>query len=242
MTSTNARQLIKGACSLFGGLAQGESPTSDEEQDAYRILNELIDQWATQPWTTYTITRSTFSLAASVTSTTIGVSGTINQPRPERIWQAAYINPNTSGTTTLETAIPVLLFEQYAAIPLKAMTSTLPTALYYNPTSPLGTINVWPILTQTVTMVIYTEAPLAQFTDLTTATIFPPGYQNALKYTLAVLLAPEWGMTLPDGIEKRANLYLNDLKRANLRISTMPNAWGQIFNRGVYDIFSDTVR
>lgn len=241
MTSTNARQLIAGACKLFGGLSQGETPTADEEQDAYAILNQMIDQWATQPWTTYTITRSTFVMPSATASVTIGVSGTVNQARPERILRAGYINPGSSGTGTLEISIPVLLFEDYADIALKAMTNTMPTAIYYNPTSPLGTIYAWPVLTQSVTIVIYVEAPLAQFTDLTTATIFPPGYVDALKYQLSMKLAPEWGMTLPDGIAKMGSLYLSDLKRANLRISTMPNAW--FFGRtGVYDIYSDTLR
>lgn len=242
MTSATARQLIASATKLMGALGQAETPSADEEQDAFVILNQMIDQWATQPWTTYTVTRSTFVMPANTPTITIGVGGTINQARPERILQAGYINPNTSGTSTLETPMPVIPFEQYAAIPLKSLTNTLPSALYYNPTAPIGTIYLWAIVNQSVTVVLYTESPLAQFTDLTTATIFPPGYVDALKYQLTVKLAPEWGMTLPDGIERLAAVYLNDLKRMNLRITTMPNAWNATFGRGAYDIYSDTVR
>lgn len=239
MYTTNARSLIQGAAKLFGGLAQGEVPTADLENDAYAILNQMIDEWATQPWTSSSITRSTFTWPASTLTVTIGTSGTVNQFRPERILQAGYI---LASSPAVEVPISVLTFQEYAAIPIKTLTSTVPTAIYYNPTFPLGTLELWPTPTTTVSTVIYVEAPLAQFTDLTTDSIFPPGYANALKYNLSVLLAPEWGMDLPDGIERYAALYLGRLKRANFKLSVRPNAWDAAFHGGVYDILSDTVR
>ncbi len=238
MTSTNARQLIAGACRLFAGLAQGETPTADEESEAYAILNAMIDEWATQPWTTYTITRTTFSIISGTATVTIGATGTVALPRPERLLRASYLIP--SSNPEVEVPVQILSNQDYEAMPLKTLTSTLPRTLFYNPTSPNGTMTIWPVVTQTVTMVIYTEAPLAQFTDLTTATIFPPGYANTLKYQLSKLLAPEWGMNLPDGIKDEADRYFARLKRANFKISTMANAWP--YQGGIYDIFSDTVR
>jgi len=236
--TTNARELIKGACKLFGGLAQGEVPTADEENDAFAILNQMIDEWATQPWNSYTITRVTFTWPAATQTVTIGVTGTVNQYRPERIVKAGYMIPSSP---TVEVLIPVLRWEQYAGLTIKTLTSTVPTCLYYEPTSSLGTLYLWPVPTGAVTAVLYLEQPLAQFADLTTETIFPPAYANALKYNLSVLLAPEWGMNLPNGIERYASLYLGRLKRANIRMSTMPNAWSA-GRPGIYDILSDTVR
>ncbi len=241
MFTTNARNLIKGACKLGGALAQGEVPTAAEEQDAFAILNVMIDEWATQPWTSYTWPRTTFAWPSSTASRTIGATGNFTSiARPERMMQAGFI---LASSPTVEIPIDNLRFEQYAALPIKSLTSTQPTSLYYDPTAPNGTLYLWPIPTATITLVLYTEAPLAQFTDLTTTTTFPPGYANALKYGLWSLLAPEWGMPLDPDIAALGTLYLKRLKRANLRVSTMPNAWNAAMGSGgVYDILSDTVR
>ncbi len=240
MYTTNARDLIKGAAKLFGGLAQGEVPTADMENDAFAILNQMIDEWATQPWTSYTWPRTTFSWPSSTASRTIGATGNFTTiARPERIVAAFYILPQSPS---IDVFIDVLMWEQYTSLPIKSLTNLYPTGAFYEPTSPDGTLYYWPIPSTSLTVGIYTEAPLAQFADLTTTTNFPPGYANALKYNLSVLLAPEWGLNLPEGVERYADLYLGRLKRANLRMSTMPNRWNQAFTPGLYDIFSDTVR
>ena len=56
------------------------------------------------------------------------------------------------------------------------------------------TLSFWPIPNAQVNFALYTWTALAQFPDLVSDQDFPPGYLKALRYNLAVDLAPEFGV------------------------------------------------
>ena len=85
----------------------------------------------------------------------------------------------------------------------------------------MATISVWPIPdNSSCQLVLYTPTALSQFADLTTAYTFPPGYEEAMRYQLALRLAPEFGVSItPEIFKLAADTYAN-VKRLNLSTTT----------------------
>ena len=222
MITTTARQLIAGALKIIGVLDASEAADAADEADCLRMLHSLIDSWGTQRQTIFTVTRSTYTWTANTTSFTIGTGASFSQQRPVWIDNAAYVIPDSDPAT--EVPLWILTDQQYADQSVKPLTATLPSWLYYNPTSPVatgyGTLYLGPIPTQNVTLVLYWPTAVVQFTDLTTSYILPPSYERALRTNLGVEVAPMYGVK-PQVIElvlKQATDSLADVKRANTRL------------------------
>ena len=191
-----ANDLIGRTLRSIGVLASGETATSNEVSDALTILNNMVDTWGTERLTIYTVARTAFNLTSSTQDYTIGSGGTFNIARP--VWIVA----------------------AWQQIGIKGTTSTYPTAFYYDKTwtAGLGQISVWPVPDNSnAQLVLYTPTALTQFADLTTAYTFPPGYEEALRYQLALRLAPEFGVNLSPDIRALASQTFANIKRANIR-------------------------
>jgi hypothetical protein len=63
---------------------------------------------------------------------------------------------------------------------------------------------------------LYPWQPLAQFADLTTTVSFPPGYAEALRFNLAVRLAPEYGRPTPPEVAAIARTSKAKIKIPNI--------------------------
>lgn len=215
----SANDFAARALQLLNVIQPGESPSAEDGQLAFDVLNDWIDALGTQRLTIYYRARSTGTYTASASSITLGSGGTFNIVRPVWIDAAAYVIPSTSPA--IEVAIPVWNDQQYAAQAIKAQTSTLPTAIYvdFNWTAGLARIYAWPIPTQSITLVLYAPTALTEFADQSTDYTFPPGYRRAILFGLANELAVYYPSAQPDprvpqiGIESLANI-----KRANERI------------------------
>jgi len=244
-TTTNALtalSLITGAMKLIGTLAGSETPEADAAADGLVRLNELIDMWATERLMIPSTARSVYPLSAHTASYTIGPGGTFNQAWPEVIERAGFTF--TSGTMTLEIPLPVLTLAGFANIAIKALETPFPGGLYYDHaySNGLGTITLWPVPdgSYSLNLVLYTPANLSQFASLSTAYAFPPGYARALRYGLAVELAPEYGKPADSFLIQSAMEAKANVKRANLKLYDLPVDPGVLGRqRGVYNIFSD---
>jgi hypothetical protein len=69
--------------------------------------------------------------------------------------------------------------------------------LYYSGGFPSGTIEIWPAPSSGSTLDVFSLKPLAGFNSLADTINLPPGYEQALRYALAAVLAPEYGSVLP---------------------------------------------
>jgi hypothetical protein len=61
----------------IGALEAGETPTADTAQDAFDMLNDLIDQWSNESMLPYYKTEIVFPVTPNVTQYTIGPGGSI---------------------------------------------------------------------------------------------------------------------------------------------------------------------
>ena len=192
-------------------------------------LNGLLEALQLEGRTLYTISRVTQAIVASQASYTIGTGGNINRARPTSIDRASVLL--TSLDPDVEVPIEVLSQQKWEDLSVKPLTSTIPTAIYYNPTYPLGTVHVYPIGTDaTISLVLYIEEPLTSLALLATVLAFPPGYQRMLEYQLALELAPGYKVQVDPLIMKAAQESIASVKRKNLRVPELRCDAGAIMN------------
>ncbi|HLJ26561.1 MAG TPA: hypothetical protein VKY85_07610 [Candidatus Angelobacter sp.] len=187
-----ANDLIASALRLIGVLASGEVPTAAEANDGLTILNQMIDSWGTERLALFTIQRQVVVPAVLKQAYTLGAGGDFNLPRPPRVDRVGVISL-TNAAQPLELPLELLTDAGWQAIPVKNITSSLPLKVWNDLGFPLMTLNFWPIPNVQVNFALYTWTALTQFPDLVTDETFPPGYMKALRYNLAVDLAPEFG-------------------------------------------------
>lgn len=232
------RDLCTASLQRLGVVAAGETPSSEDTQVALDRLNVLKESWRTERLFTYALVRTTWTIAANDGIYTIGAGGDIPIARPVFPLRIRLIN--TAVTPTQEFGIRVLTDAEYAAIPQKSLTSPWPSAVYYNPTSPLGTLTFWPVPTvATLQGVIYAPNDSAVLA-LTDVLDVPPGYQLLYQDNLAVHLAPDFEKQPAPVLVESARDSKANVKRANLRLTdlTVITPFGPT---GWYDINSDQV-
>lgn len=129
-------------------------------------------------------------------------AGDWNIVRPMRIEQAYVIWSNTTQTTDIPMSL--LNNSQYASIPVKSTPSTFPFALYDNGAYPLRKVSIWPIPTVATPLRLWLREPLVDLTQLDQIVQYPPGYERAFRFCLAVELAAEFGKTIDPVIQGTA--------------------------------------
>lgn len=183
-----AADLIKASLRLIG---VSRNPKQEELTDALQALNMLLGSWANKRTAAYALTKENFALVAGVGSYTIGTGSTWNTIRPTRI-EEAYIRDADNIDYPVEI---VRDLNQYARV-LNKTEQARPTKLYYDPLYPSGMVYLSPVPETAETIYLHSMKSLTSFTTLTTDISLPPGYERALKFHLAVDLAPEFGVSV----------------------------------------------
>ena len=179
-------ELVKSAMFEINYLAAGENPSAEDAAWGLQKLQRLIDKLNAVRQAIYSVLFSEFSLIANHAPHTIGPDGDFNvTPRPVRISSAAFIL-NAGITGAVDSPIHIRDKDWWAALPVKNLTSSISTDLYYSPDMPLGNCNFWPIcdIANPVRLQLWSSiiVPL-QLADLLS---FPQGYWDAIVLSLAV--------------------------------------------------------
>lgn len=212
-----ASDIIAAALREIGILAAGETPSADDATDGLVSLNRLLDQFAAERLQIFTTTRTTWTIAASDGSYTIGSTGDVVVSRPVFIDHVNFLDTSTDPDS--EYPLSRLTEDAYAGIVAKALTSTYPDSYYYNPTYPLGALTLFPTPTSaTLTGVLYAPAAVAQFAALTTSVSLPPGYERMLVKNLAVDMLPSYERQPDPLLVTQAREATAVVKRANRRL------------------------
>src|SRR4029434_7797294 len=190
MRTESVLQVITDALKLIGVVAGHEVPTAAEQQDALARLNDLIDAWGTQPDTMWVPRRDVVPLVAGRDVYTIGVGGDFDLgARPMALDAAAYL---TTGPPPVEIGLGVPFAQQVIGQPVKSLRGP-PQGVSYVPLVPLAELTVWPVPIVATDLVLYWREPVSQLPDLVTPGALKEGYARALRWTLALELAPEFG-------------------------------------------------
>jgi hypothetical protein len=209
-----ARELIEGSLRLLNVLATGETSSNEEAVDSLAALNDMMDSWAAEGAFVHATVREEFSLVAGTASYTLGSGATFSTTRPIEIVAATI---ETQGSSPQEYLLELLTAQQWADVTDKAATSDVPSKLYVEGTFPNDTLNFWPVPSATNKLALYSRKPLTRFASLSTSVSLPPGYSRALRYNLAVELAPEFGRSpaaevVAIAAESKANIFRKNLE------------------------------
>jgi len=216
-----ALDLITSSLRLINVLASGEPCPIDMANDSLMVLNDMIDSWNAQRLAIYTTRSDDFPLVSGKQSYTLGIDGDFNMTRPPQIdGMSAILLYNPSNP--VEVPITMFAVDQWQnQLPVKSVAGSFPLICYDTGDFPLRTLNFWPIPTVSTNKVrIYSWQQLAA-QSLSVAVSFPPGYRQAIRYNLAVLLAAEYASPLADVVSTVAAKSLGAIKSMNMPDLTM---------------------
>lgn len=181
------RELISAALRGLGVIAVGETPTDAEMRDGLEALNLMLQGWALERLTVFTATGENFTLTAGTAEYSIGSSGDFDTARPQSI-AGAWVRDNQG----LEHKVRLISELQYRNIADKTVQGR-PSMLFYDPEHPLGRIYLYPTPDAAETLHLESLKPFTALDGLSQEVSLPPGYAQALKWNLALELAPEFG-------------------------------------------------
>jgi hypothetical protein len=208
--TVTAGVLVRRSMRLLGVIATGETPTADEMNDGLGSLNDLLQNLSLQNLAVYDAATQTFQTVAGQALYTIGPSGNWNTWRPVRISG----NP-TCTFNGVDFPVDLIGQDEYDMIGLKTQQQPIVEKMLYVNENPLGLITLWPIPSGIVNITINSDRVLTNVDSISTSMIFPPGYLLMMRYALAILMAPDYGVTVSQEILGVASKSMADIKRAN---------------------------
>lgn len=190
-------QLIAGALRLIGGISQGGTPTSAQVTEAAEALNLMVKAWEADGMPLWGLTEYQMTLTAGVSTYQLGIGKTIAIAKPLKVLQAW--NRNTSSSVDIP--MKVLTKQEYNALGNKTSSGN-PVQFYYNPLLSYGELHVFPVPSATDasgnTINLVYQRPFEDFVATGDNPDFPQEWMEALKYGLAVRLAPEYGLPVQE--------------------------------------------
>ena len=185
-----AKDLIYGAFRSIGWLRTGQTASPEAIADGFTMLNSMVETWNIERLMTLTEIRSEFALTVGQAVYTLGAGGNWNIPRPVRIERAGVIITNTPQV--IERPIDVLTVQNWAEnVPVKDIQSGLVMSIYPEMTFPLINVHAYPVPSVGgYKIALYSWSQMTAFADQVTNYTFPPGYDMALRFNLALLLWP----------------------------------------------------
>lgn len=176
--SETAQTIIKAALRSIGVIATGETPTAAEMADGLEAMKMMLRNWSAQNIRLYYTMQETLNMTGAA-SYTIGSGGNLDTVRPVSI----------RGAWCSDWPVRVIDEDQYRQVRMTGTSGTV-ESVWYSPEYPLGKLYPWP----QGGSLLYLDSlkPLTDPTAITSSIAFPPEYDDAIKYNLAVRLGPEY--------------------------------------------------
>jgi len=211
--TTQPIAIIQSALSGIGALAPGEPLDPALAQDAFLMLNDMLDVESNNDFMVVSISEIIQNIGGGGTAWTIGPGAQINVARPLSI-NSAFVR-----VSSLDYRVAVINVEQYELIGLKQLNGPWPRAVYYQSTSPIGTLNFWPN-PSSGEIHLFVNQQFTSFATINDTVLFPPGYNMWMRWQLALLLMPGYGKTDPSlasMVEKNITKAKAAIKRTNMK-------------------------
>jgi hypothetical protein len=202
--------LIKSSMRLVGIISENETPKSQEANDGLDVLNDMLESWSTESLSVWGSAVETFNTVGGQAAYTIGPAGNWNTARPVRIGDVAYCTLNGVDYDVFEWSQ-----DDYDSVTLKTQQQPIVERFLYVNDNPLGIVTLYPTPSQAIPITFDTDRVLTQVPTLATVLVYPPGYYIAMRYTLAILLAAEYGAPVDPSVTSIAISSKANIKRAN---------------------------
>jgi hypothetical protein len=234
--ATTALDLITLALKDIGALGIGQAISADDTADALATLNMMLGQWQGERLSVYHLVDTAIA-STGAQAYSVGNGGDFSIQRPIAI-NAAYARLNAGSATPIDYPVTIIdSREDYSRIALKALQS-FPSYAYYDPAFPLGNLIYYPIPNNTFELHIVTMEALPQFATPATVINLPPEYMTAIRYNLAMFLAPSYQIDPQRTLIGLAVNAKRIVKRMNTSIQAMQMPRG-LGSKQRWNIYAD---
>jgi hypothetical protein len=230
-----ASDIAQGALEEIGALAGGETISPADVSVALPRLQRWIDQANARRELIFSISFLQFTLLANHGPHTIGPNGDFNMPlRPVRIMGANFILNAGSSNPVDSPVIRIMDEDWWQRNPVKSLQSSIVTHLYYDPATPLGNLNFWPVPNVANPVRLEVWNSIAQPISAQSQLMLAPGYWDAAVLSLAENV---WAMfkgddkPFPRNLEKRLNRAMRVIEANNDKPPRIDTDMGSPNNR-----------
>jgi hypothetical protein len=223
---SSALDLITDALVTLGECGVGEPISAEDGAYGLLRLNSLLESWSIRRLFIFNVGIASYPLIASNPNYQIGPGGVFVAPRPLRI-DAARILLNVNNNYVGVKDLKILTLQQFVELSDKLATAAIPEKLYNDGAYPNSTLSLYPAPTCVIPskLELSTWSPLPQFADLLTSYSFPPGYYDALVWSMVVELGPGYNKPPSEAQAAKALEYMKaiqDINRENGLADMMP--------------------
>lgn len=228
MGALTVGQSISEALHELGVSALGEPDQPEYVAIGQTRVNWVLDAWKVDRLMIFQVLRQLYTLTPTTASYTIGPGATWEiATRPLAIVRAGFVNTAVNPSEPLETPIHVYTDEEWAAIGLKTLTSTIVWGIWYETswklTAPVGSgkIFVYPILTSTAQIALYLPVAMDEVADdengLAVVMYMPPGYRRAFVTSMAMEMADAMRIEPKPSLVAKWKLAMKTVKKSNIK-------------------------
>jgi hypothetical protein len=184
--------MIKAALLTAGIGGVGQTPLAEDTNTAFDLLLEVIGMWSRERFMSWRLVEEVFLSTGAQAYLLLD-----RPPRLESAFARLLSGPPQAGISTAGLVdFPLVIIDsadEYNEIGIKSLT-TFPTAIWYSPDYPVGTVYPWPIpAADQFELHVFYRAGLPIYRELTDELALPPEYVRALRYELALLIAINYG-------------------------------------------------
>jgi hypothetical protein len=188
---------------LIGAIAAGETLETNELNDAFVSLNQMIASWNTEGASLVGRGFLTVPLAT-------GQNAYALTARPVQIVSAhSEINGASSGIQLVDAA-------GIDAVEEVGLLSIYIKKLFCNYTYPTASVHIWPSPRMAGTLYLWILQGITQFGTVNDTIDLAPGYEIALRYNFAIALLPEYPRSQVDPtLPAQAQNYKSSIVQLN---------------------------
>ncbi len=197
----------------LGVINAGATPSATQTADVTDAIDDMIQEWQADGLRTWVLQDIVVPLVAGQKVYTLGLTGGVVTPRPERLYGVRR-HDLVSG---IDTPLVMYSSSDYLTLSNKDQTGT-PTAIFYDKYIPYGNLYVYLVPDDTAAMeysiILSVQMPLASVTSYTSDLQFPNAWFQALKWGVADELAMDYGVPgqLQQLIQQKAMYYKTNLE------------------------------
>jgi hypothetical protein len=191
------QQLVNAALQLIEQLPPGYSASSDHLNTGLDSFNRMVDSWSAEGVSIYALTLDIFTTNGSQ-AYTWGTAGTITTARPVQLKKVQQCVLNGMAM-----AFRMVTADEWQAIEDQTETG-YPEVGFYDYAQPLGTLRLWPVPGNPSTINLWSFKALIGNLGLGSQPTLPAGYEEALRFNLAVELAAEFRRPVSKEVAERA--------------------------------------
>lgn len=222
LESKTTYDLVSLALREIGVVALGDSVPNDVAQEALVVLNSLRAEYSLTVKNNEVYDETVYPVAntMSITMGTDGVTPGDIPTRPAKVTQVVLMN----GVNGVNIPLPVKPYEQFRQQSLQNI-AAVPNAAYIDTEYPYRHLWFYPGLSVGWGVRVMGLKYMTEYESLQDPYFDPPEYFSIMYLSLALRMAPKYGVDLPDGVLAQCKSALKAVRNNNLnaRLKTAAN-------------------